>query len=227
MNNAIKILLVLTSHGQLGKTGKPTGYYLPEVSHPAHVFAKAGYDMDIVSPKGGEAPMDPSSRDLTDPINKEFLANAKLSEKLKTTLRPDQVDPSKYAAIFFAGGHGTMWDLADNQGLQEITRKIYEQGGVVSAVCHGPAGLINVKLSNGKYLIAGKEISAFSNEEEGAAELTKVVPFLLESAIIDRGGRYSSAAPFHAYTKVSERLVTGQNPQSASLVAEEVVKLLK
>jgi putative intracellular protease/amidase len=145
-----KILIVLTSHATLGSTEKETGFYLPEVTHPESVFEQAGYEIDYVSPEGGKAPM--IGIDLTDPINKAFLENAEKVAKVESTLNPTQVDATQYAAIFYAGGHGTMWDFPENQELNTIAAQIYEQGGIISAVCHGPAGLVNIKLSNGAYL---------------------------------------------------------------------------
>ena len=132
-----------------------------------------------------------------------------------------------YAAIFFAGGHGTMWDFPDDARLQRLTATIYEKGGVVGAVCHGPAALVNVKLSDGSYLVAGRTVAGFTNEEEEAVGLTKVVPFLLESRMIERGATITKAANFQAHSVADARVVTGQNPASATGVAEKIVGLLK
>lgn len=216
-----KVLFVLTSHDILGSTGKPTGFYLPEVTHPDAVFSQAGFFVDFVSPKGGKAPM--IGVDLQDPLNRTFLENSTKVAQVENTLNPTQIDPSQYDAIFYAGGHGTMWDFPENQALSEIATAIYEQGGVVGAVCHGPAGLINIKLSSGEYLVAGKTVSAFTNEEEQAVELSQVVPFLLESKLIERGAQFTKAGNFKPHVVVSERLVTGQNPASAQGVAERMV----
>ncbi|MEO8892387.1 MAG: type 1 glutamine amidotransferase domain-containing protein [Coleofasciculaceae cyanobacterium] len=219
-----KILIVLTSHGTLGDTGKETGYFLPEVSHPEDVFTRAGMSVDYVSPKGGKAPM--TGIDLEDPVNKAFLDDANKMAQVENTLNPSQIEASEYDAIFYAGGHGTMWDFPDNESLARIASTLYEQGKVVGAVCHGPAGLVNLKLSNGEYLVAGKTVSAFTNEEEKAVELAEVVPFALESKLIERGAKISKAANFQPHIVVSERLVTGQNPTSAAGVAEKMVELL-
>lgn len=223
----LKVLIVVTSHNQMGNTGKPTGYYLPEVSHPALTLQKHGIAFDIVSPKGGDAPMDESSRDLSDPQNKEFLSNPEYLKKLKNTLKPSEVNPQDYAAIIYAGGHGTMWDFKDNAELSTLAAQIYEQGGVVAAVCHGPAALLNIKLSDSTYLINGKQLTGFSNDEEEAAELTKIMPFLLETELKARGAIYSKAALWNKKVVVDGRLVTGQNPASAEGVGEAIVKLLK
>lgn len=219
-----KVLIVLTSHDTLGNTDKETGFYLPEVTHPYEVFVRAGFMIDFVSPKGGKAPM--TGIDLQDPLNKAFLDNPDKVAQVENTLNPTQVDPTQYDAIFYAGGHGTMWDFPDNQQLAHIAAAIYEQGGVVGAVCHGPAGLVNIKLANGKYLIAGKTVAAFTNQEEAAVELTEVVPFLLESKLIERGAEFSKAPNFRSHVVVSDRLVTGQNPASAAGVGERMAQLL-
>jgi len=220
-----KILIVISSHDSLGNTGRKTGFYLSEVTHPYEVFTRAGYDIDFVSPKGGKAPMDGVT--LEDPLNQAFLDEPNKVRQVENTLKPTQVDPKQYNAIFYAGGHGTMWDFPNNEQLAQIAAAIYEQGGVVGAVCHGPAGLVNVKLSNGKYLVTGKTVSSFTNEEEEAVELTQVVPFLLESKLRERGAEFTKAPNFQAHTLVSERLVTGQNPASATGVAEQMVNLLE
>jgi putative intracellular protease/amidase len=146
---------VLTSHDTLGNTKKETGFYLPEVTHPEAVFARAGLEVVYVSPKGGKAPM--SGIDLEDPINKAFLENADKVAKIENTLHPSQVNPSEYDAIFYAGGHGTMWDFPDNPELAAITTTIYDRGGIVGAVCHGSASLVNLQLNDGTYLVAGKK----------------------------------------------------------------------
>ena len=219
-----KVLIVLTSHDKLGDTGKETGFYLPEVSHPVAEFDRAGLTVDYVSPKGGKAPM--IGIDLEDPLNAAFLDNSDKMAQVENTLQPSQINPSEYQAIFYAGGHGTMWDFPHNSELNRIATTIYEQGGVVGAVCHGPAGLVNIKLSDGKYLVAGKTVAAFTNDEEVAVELQDVVPFLLETTLIDRGANYTKSANFQTHVEVSDRLVTGQNPASAHGVGEQMVKLI-
>jgi putative intracellular protease/amidase len=226
-NSPKKILIVLTNHEQLGNTGKKTGFYLDEAAHPHAVFTQAGFEVEFASPTGKAAPIDPKSYQLNDPLNQQFVKNPKVMAKVEDTLSPEQVKPSEYKAIFFAGGHGTMWDFPDNQKLAQLTAAIYEQGGVVGAVCHGPAGLVNVKLSNGEYLVARKTVAAFTNEEEAAVGLSNVVPFLLESKLIERGAKHTEAPNFQAHVVVSDRLVTGQNPASAIGVAEQMVRLLK
>lgn len=225
-NRPNKILIVLTNHGQLGNTGKKTGFYLDEAAHPYAVFIQAGFEVEFASPTGETAPIDPKSYKLNDPLNRQFVENPTVMAKVKDTLSPQEVKPSEYKAIFFAGGHGTMWDFPNHPGLAQLTARIYDQGGVVGAVCHGPAGLVNVQLSNGTYLVAGKTIAAFTNEEEAAVGLTQEMPFLLESKLIERGAKHTEAPNFQAHVVVSDRLVTGQNPASASGVAQQMVQLL-
>lgn len=219
-----KVLMVLTSHNTLGDTGKETGFYLPEVTHPDDVFARAGFEVDFVSPQGGKAPM--IGVDRQDPLNQAFLDNPAKVAQVENTLHPTQVDASQYDAIFYAGGHGTMWDFPNDARLAEIAVAIYEQGGVVGAVCHGPAGLVNITLSTGEYLVAGKQVAAFTNQEEIAVGLTQVVPFLLESTLIERGAEMVKAPNFQVQVVVSDRLVTGQNPASAKGVGEAMATLI-
>jgi putative intracellular protease/amidase len=216
--------MVLTSHDKLGETGRGTGFYLSEAAHPWQAFASSGYQVDLVSPRGGTPPMD--GADLTDAVQKAFMDDGEMAVKLASTSRPADIDPDAYDAIFYAGGHGTMWDFPDDDRLAGISRAIYQSGGVVSAVCHGPAGLINVTLPDGRPLVQGMNVTGFSNDEEEAAGLTEVVPFALEDALIEHGGRYTSAANFEPHVVVDGRLVTGQNPASAAGTAKAVLEVL-
>lgn len=219
-----KILFVVTSHDKKGSTDEKTGYYLGEVSHPWEVLHKAGYEIDFVSPKGGTPPVD--GFDLKDPVNKEFWENKEYRNKIDHSLTPSQVNPKDYSTIFYAGGHGAMWDLADNKELADIASTIYENGGIVAGVCHGPAGLVNIKLNNGKYLVDGKKINAFTNEEESAVKLTDVVPFLLENKLKERGAQFEKSGLWQNHVVSDQRVITGQNPQSAKSVGEAILKEL-
>ncbi|WP_228412869.1 type 1 glutamine amidotransferase domain-containing protein [Chryseobacterium sp. G0162] len=219
-----KILFVVTSHDKKGSTGEDTGYYLGEVSHPWEVLHKAGYEIDFVSPKGGTPPVD--GFDLKDPVNKEFWENTDYKNKIDHSLTPSQVNPKEYSTIFYAGGHGAMWDFADNTELADIASTIYENGGIVAGVCHGPAGLVNIKLNNGKYLVDGKKINAFTNEEESAVQLTDVVPFLLENKLKERGAKFEKSGLWQNHVVTDQRVITGQNPQSAKSVGEAILKEL-
>jgi putative intracellular protease/amidase len=219
-----RVLFVLTSHDTLGETGQETGFYLAEVTHPYVAFEQAGIEVDFVSPKGGKAPM--TGVDLTDPLNQEFLDNPVKMAKVENTLTPEAIDPGKYNAIFYSGGHGTMWDFPHQPVLDKVAAAIYEQGGVVGAVCHGPSGLLNIKLSDGSYLVAGKKVAAFTNEEEVAMKLTEVIPFFLAEKLTERGATHTKADNFKANVEVVDRLVTGQNPASAKEVGEQMVALM-
>lgn len=219
-----KILFVVTSHDKKGSTDEKTGYYLGEVSHPWEVLHKAGYEIDFVSPKGGTPPVD--GFDLKDPVNKEFWENKEYRNKIDHSLTPSQVNPKDYSTIFYAGGHGAMWDLADNKELADIASTIYENGGIVAGVCHGPAGLVNIKLNNGKYLVDGKKINAFTNEEEAAVKLTDVVPFLLENKLKERGAQFEKSGLWQNHVVSDQKVITGQNPQSAKSVGEAILKEL-
>lgn len=219
-----KILMVLTSHKTLGNTGKTTGFYVSEASHPYNIFVhQAGYSVDLVSPQGGEPPRD--GEDGDDPLNQTFLDE--MSQQLANTLTPDQVNPNDYDAIFYAGGHGTMWDFPNNETLAKIAAQIYEAGGVIGAVCHGPAALVNLKLSDGRYLVDGKVVNSFTDAEERASGLAEDVPFLLESKLVERGAEFRKSPNFEPHVETSERLVTGQNPASAKGVATQMWALLE
>ncbi|MGJ5641388.1 type 1 glutamine amidotransferase domain-containing protein [Formosa sp. S-31] len=219
-----KILFVVTSHDKKAN-GDATGYYLSEVAHPWKVLTEAGYEIDFVSPKGGTPPVD--GFDLKDPVNKEFWENELYQNKISNSMKPSDVTPSDYLAIYYAGGHGAMWDLPNDTAIAEIAANIYEANGVVGAVCHGPAGIVNIKLSDGKYLIDGKKVNGFTNEEEELVGLTKVVPFLLEDQLKEHGGIYEKSEPWQVHVVSDQRLVTGQNPQSATEVGEAILEILK
>lgn len=218
-----KILFVLTSHDKKGSTGEPTGFFLSEAAHPWEVLTTAGYTIDFVSPKGGEVPVD--GFDLSDPINKKFWDTNE--SKLKKTLKPSEVDVENYIALYFAGGHGTMWDFAENKELAVLAQKLYESGGILGAICHGPSGLLNVKLSDGTYLVNGKKINSFTNEEEIAVKLEKVVPFMLETELKIRGALFEKSPPWNNHVCVDQRIVTGQNPQSATSLGHALVEEIK
>jgi putative intracellular protease/amidase len=224
MSNTRRVLIVVTSHDQIGNTGKATGAYLAEITHAYWELANAGFEIDFVSPKGGKIPLD--GVDRKDADNARFLDDPQVMERLHASLRPDQVDASRYAAIYFAGGHGTMWDLPNDTGIAKLAASIYEAGGVVSAVCHGPAGLVNLKLSNSEYLVAGKQLAAFTDDEERAVKLDGIVPFLLASTLVERGAKHVPAANWQANVVVDQRLITGQNPASARGVGAALVKAL-
>ena len=219
------VLIAMTSHQELGDTGRSTGAYLPEIAHPWKVFTAAGLTVDLVSVAGGRPPLD--GVDADDPVQRAFLDDVEMAAKLENTPPASSVDPADYRAILFAGGHGTMWDFPDNPDLQALTRAIYESDGIVAAVCHGPAALVNTTLSDGSRLIDGKEVAAFTDEEETAVGLAEVVPFLLQSRLESNGAKHSGADRFQPWIVADGHLVTGQNPASAVGVATAVVASLR
>ena len=175
----VRVLIVLTSHAELGESGRPTGFWLPELTHPYYEFKEAGYTVDISSIKGGMAPIDPASFDDSDHHNNRFLNDPSLMSKVIRSIPLQEIIPSDYDAVIFSGGSGTMWDFPNNQYVNQITKEIYEQNGIVSAICHGPAALVDVKLSDGRYLITGKKIAAFTNDEEADIEQIDILPFFV------------------------------------------------
>ncbi|MBO8134181.1 type 1 glutamine amidotransferase domain-containing protein [Dickeya fangzhongdai] len=219
-----KILIVVSSLDK--KTENLVGgFWFPELTHPVKVFDKAGLDFDIASPKGGLAPFD--GFDLKDQASLDFWTNPRHRNKLGQTIKLSDIDPSKYSAILLVGGHGPMWDFVNNAELSRIVRAMYENNDIISAVCHGPAGLINVKLSNGENLIKGRRLTGFTAEEEVSRQYDKIVPFELESALEKGGARFEQAPIFENKVVVDGRLITGQNPASATALGEAVVKALQ
>ena len=212
-----KVLMIVTSHPLLGSTGKPTGLYLSELAHPYDVLLAAGCEIAIASPKGGEAPIDPGS--ITPELEK-YIPLA------KNTLALDHIQAEDYDAYFVVGGHGTMWDLAVNTALNRILPSAFAHGKIIAAVCHGPVALAHLTNQDGSNMIRNKKVTGFSNEEESAAGLTQVMPFLLEEALIKAGASYTKKPNWEAHVVVDEHLVTGQNPASAKGVGEAVAALL-
>lgn len=218
-----RALLVLTSHGDLGGV-RPTGWFVGEAAHPWERFREAGYDVDVASIAGGVAPQD--GLDLDDPVQKAFLEDAHIAAQLADTRRLADVDPSAYDVVLYVGGHGTMWDFPDDPDVARVGRAVFEDGGVVAAVCHGPSALLGITLSDGTSIVAGRRVAGFTNAEEEAVGLTEAVPFLLEDELVKRGATHMPAPDFTDHVVVDGRLVTGQNPQSAGSVGRAVVELL-
>ncbi len=217
------VLFIVSSATQIGPSNRKTGNFLPEVSHPYHEFIEKGFAVDFASVNGGEAPLD--GIDLTDDLlNVAFLDGAG-AQGMKSTAKIDDVDTAQYDAIFVPGGLGPMVDMPENNAIQEAISSTYERGAVVGAVCHGPVSLLNVTLSDGSSIVAGKTVASFTNEEEeGYAK--DDVPFLLESALKEKGAKFISVAPWQANSIADGRLVTGQNPASAKGVAEKMIQLM-
>jgi len=224
--NSSRVLIVLTSHSELGDTGKKTGFWLPELTHPYYEFKKAGYVIDVASIQGGIAPVDPKSLEEHDEANSRFLQDAELMAKVFTTLPLARINPAAYQAVVFAGGSGPMWDFPNNQHVNHVASSIYQNGGIVSAICHGPAALVDIKLPNGEYLISGKKVASFTNEEEEDLKLTHIIPFLLQDKLIERGAKHVYGKPWKENVVVDGRLITGQNPASAKKVAKKIIEFL-
>ncbi|GGW93195.1 type 1 glutamine amidotransferase domain-containing protein [Alteromonas halophila] len=210
-----RALIVVTSHDKMGDTDERTGLWLSEMTHPYHELTNAGIDVELASIQGGAAPVDPRSLGEDDQINKTFMANPATRSLLDNTKKLANVDPSRYQAIVFAGGHGTVWDFSESQAVNDIGYAIYEHGGIVAAVCHGPAALLNIRDTKGNLIIDGKQVAGFSNAEEQAVGLTDVVPYLLQDELEKSGAGYREGKMFKSFVVQDGRLITGQNPQSA------------
>jgi putative intracellular protease/amidase len=224
-----KVLIIVTSHAELGDSGQKTGFWLEELAAPYNEFVRGGATVDIASPRGGRPPADPKSEagesaDVKADI-KAFLADAEAQRKLAHTIPLAEVKDD-YDAYFVAGGHGVMWDLTDNPALARLLAAGFEAGKVVAAVCHGPAALVGVRLRSGEPLVAGRRVNGFSDEEEIAVGLAKVVPFMLEAKLKSLGGRYERGPTWGSFAVADGRLVTGQNPASSSLVAQKTLEIL-
>lgn len=226
---AKRILHVVTNAAHYDDPSHPTGLWLSELTHAWHVFEERGYEQTIVSPAGGPSPLEPRSLKFPnyDKTAKEWMADPARMSLLKNTARPDQINSTDFDAIYFTGGHGVMYDFLDDEGLQRITREIFERGGIVSSVCHGYCGLLNTRLSDGSYLVAGRNMTGFTWREEVLARVNKLVPYNAEEEVKKRGARYKKAKlPFVSYAVVDANLVTGQNPGSAKETARKVVTAL-
>lgn len=219
-----KILFIVSSADKIGPDNRKTGNFLPEVAHPYHEFIEAGYAVDFASVQGGEPPID-GADDLSDPRNKAFIEGEGMM-RMKSSLKISEVDTAPYDAVFVPGGLGPMVDMPNNVDVQKAIAATYDRGDVVGAVCHGPVSLLNVTLSDGTSLIQGKKLTSFSNSEEsGYAE--NDVPFLLESALREKGAAYSSVDDWQALSIADGRLITGQNPASAEGVARKMIAAIE
>jgi putative intracellular protease/amidase len=224
-----RILHVVTNVGHYTDQSEPTGLWLSELTHAWHVFGEKGYEQRIVSPKGGVSPLEPRALKWPnlDTTAKAWLTDEASKLLLSNTARPSEINPADFSAIYFTGGHAVMWDFPDDAGLQQITREIYEHGGIVSSVCHGYCGLLNTKLSDGKLLVAGRRLTGFAWMEEVLAGVAKKVPYNAEQEMKQRGALYEKGLlPFTSHVVTDGRLVTGQNPQSVKATAEKVAALL-
>lgn len=218
-----KILVVVTNHDKYTSTNDPTGLWLSELVHFYHPMKSAGIEMDIASVLGGRVPLDPLSISdaMMDETTKAYFNNPEFMAQLMASKKIDTLRADAYSAIYFTGGHGTMWDFVASKELASIAEQIYENGGTVSAVCHGVGALLNMTNSKGSALIQGKNITGYTKEEEVLAGVLEKVPFVLEEALIAKGALYSkSKSPFASYVVEDDRLITGQNPQSTSELAQ-------
>jgi putative intracellular protease/amidase len=224
---AKKILVVVTGVEKYPDLNRATGIWLGEVVHFVKVVESAGMQVDYASPEGGYTPIDPKSLEGDNPSEWEWYHNKTFMNRLGSTLRADTINSDDYSAIYFVGGHGVLWDFPDNKRLQDISKQIYESGGVVSGVCHGVVGLLNIKLSDGSLLVAGKRVTGFSNDEEEVIGMVKHVPFLPENELVARGAKYEKGSSWESNAVADARVVTGQNPASGEAVAKLVLEALK
>ena len=218
----MKILMVLTSHDTLGNTGRKTGFWLEEFAAPYYTFKDAGEDITLASPKGGQPPLDPKSNEpafQTD-LTRRFMADPETQRVLANTVRLDSVRPEDFDTVFYPGGHGPMWDLAEDPVSAKLIERMFAAGKPVALVCHAPGALHHVKAANGEPLVKGKKVTGFTNGEEEAVGLTKVVPFLVEDELKRLGGIYSKGGDWQPYVLTDGLLITGQNPASSGPAAK-------
>lgn len=224
-----KILFVLPSHDQLGNTGQKTGFWLEEFASPYYEFIDNGYDVTIASPKGGRPPVDPKSLQPENQTEstKRFQADKSANEKLDNSLVLKEVSSDDYISLFLPGGHGPMWDLSQDNDLKRIVEDFYNKDKIISAVCHGPAGLLQATDKNGYSILKNKRVTGFTNEEEQTVKLDKIVPFSLERRMKELGGNFEKTENFKPFVIHDGQIITGQNPASAFVAARKVIEILK
>jgi putative intracellular protease/amidase len=224
----MKILMVLTSHDELGDTGKKTGFWLEEFAAPYYVMKDAGADITLASPKGGQPPLDPKSDepDAQTEATDRFKADQTAQQLLASTTPLSHIDPADFDAVFYPGGHGPLWDLAEDRDSIALIEAFAAKDRPIGAVCHAPGVLRHVKGRDGQSLVSGRKVTGFTNSEEEAVGLTEVVPFLVEDMLQERGGRYEKGADWGVYVVTDGRLVTGQNPASSEEAAKALLALL-
>jgi putative intracellular protease/amidase len=225
----MKILIVLTSHSQLGDTGKKTGFWVEEFAAPYYEMADAGAEITQASPQGGQPPIDPKSEEAAaqTKFTHRFDHDEPLKQKLAHTLKLSDVQASDYDAVFYPGGHGPLWDLTSDPHSIALLAAFQQQGKPMALVCHAPCALLKVKLPDGESLLKGKQVTGFSDTEEAGVKLTKVVPFLLEDELKKAGAHYSKGPDWGVYVQTDGLLITGQNPASSAAAAKVLLKLLK
>lgn len=225
----MKILIVLTSHDTLGDTGKKTGFWLEELAAPYYSFVDAGAELILASPAGGQPPLDPKSNepDAQTETTKRFEADEVAMQQLANTHKLSEVLNQDFDAVFYPGGHGPLWDLAEDQNSISLIEQTLQANKPVALVCHAPGVLRDVKDAEGRSIIEGKTVTGFSNSEEDGVGLTAIVPFLVEDMLKEKGGQYSKAEDWQVYVQEDGLLITGQNPASSAATAEALLKLLK
>jgi len=227
----LPVLMILTSHAQLGATGQPTGIWAEELTTPYYALLDAGYEVALASPLGGTPPFAPGSVKAVPAENEasvaRFLGDASAQARFNATLKTADLKAADYSAVFLPGGHGTMWDTAGDPATATLVSDMFKAGKPVAAVCHGPAGLLQATGADGKSILLGKRVNAFTNAEETAAGLMDVVPFHLESKMRELGGVFESGPLWGAYAVRDGLLITGQNPASSTLVAQHMVAALQ
>lgn len=221
----MKILMVLTSHDQLGTTGLKTGFWLEEFAAPYYVFKDAKANITLVSPNGGQPPLDPKSEepDFQTPATERFRNDTEAQVALAHTLKLSDISPDDFDAVFYPGGHGPLWDLTEDRNSIALIETMYAAGKTVAAVCHAPAVFRYTKAPDGSPLVEGKSVTGFSNSEEAAVELLDIVPFLLEDELQAIGANYSKSSDWHPYVVTDGNLITGQNPSSSEAVAQALL----
>lgn len=225
----MKVLIVLTSHSELGNTGHKTGFWIEEFAAPYYTLLEAGASVTLASPKGGQPPIDPKSDEPSSqtPATIRFKADAALQQLLANTHKLSDVSADDFDGVFYPGGHGPLWDLTNDEDSIKLIAAFVKGKKPVAAVCHAPAVLLNVTGENGEAFVKGKKVTGFTNSEEAAVQLTEVVPFLLEDELKSKGGIYSKKDDWASYTVKDGLLITGQNPASSEAAAEELVAILK
>ncbi|MFI7609433.1 type 1 glutamine amidotransferase domain-containing protein [Micromonospora sp. NPDC049366] len=222
-----KVLMVLTSHDQLGDTGRKTGFWLEEFAAPYYRFRDAGWDVTLASPKGGRPPLDPKSNepDFQTDQTRRFEADADAKAQLGETLRLDSVSVDDFDTVFYPGGHGPVWDLAEDENSIKLIERTVAAGKPIALVCHAPGALRHVVTSDGKPLVAGRQVTGFTNGEEEFMGLTKVVPFLVEDELLAKGAQFDKVGNFEPFVVTDGQLVTGQNPASSGPAAVRLISL--